>query len=239
MYSEGDATPSSPKGAEEVSLPGFPESNHVPLNDTTTTMVFHSLADITLAVKGASSHVEYKVSGMNLAVASDVIGALIYGKGGQKKPLSDVMVSLDIGDVDVEALITLLRIAHFDFVKVPTELSLDKLCAVTTLTAKYKCTALIMPWATKWLLPHVNIHKDESCITVNHKAAFIAWELGSAKLMRKMVRSMITGAKVDSDGDLVHATGTKLKDLVLPAGILGRCYVSCFFLLNLSLTLDR
>ncbi|KAK6836978.1 hypothetical protein PG987_007473 [Apiospora arundinis] len=220
MSSENDAMPSSPKGAEEVSLPISPEANHVPTENTTITNVFHPLADVTLVVKGASAHAEYQVSGMNLTVASDVLGALIYGKGGQKKALSDVKVTLDIGDVDLEAFVALLHIIHFHFTKVPTESSLDKLFDITTLTAKYKCTALIMPWATEWLLPHVNLQKNESCITVNHKAAFIAWELGSAKLLRKMIKSMTTSAKVDSDGDLVHATGTKLKDLVLPAGIL-------------------
>ncbi|KAK8116524.1 uncharacterized protein PG998_004805 [Apiospora kogelbergensis] len=213
-----ESTCPSPKKAEELSLPHSSETAQAADNEDTL-IVVHDAADTTLVVEGAFGVTTYKVSGMNLATASDVLRALIYGKGKPKNsPGTDV--TLDVGDVDPEALNILLRISHFDFAEVPSELSLDNLCAVTTLTSKFQCTTLIMPWATKWLLPHAGLLKDESCNALNFKAANIAWELGSTKLFRQMVKDMTMSAKVDSEGYLVHTTGTKIMDLVLPAGIL-------------------
>ncbi|KAK8078713.1 hypothetical protein PG994_002520 [Apiospora phragmitis] len=209
-----------PKEAEALPLPESPEaSDNNGVVNKDALVVFHDASDITLSVNGSSGVTEYKVCSMNLATASDVLRAVIFGKDGQKS-VADGNVTLDIGEVDPNALNILLRIAHFDFAKVPRELSLDDLCAVTALTSKYNCTGLVMPWAPNWLGPLADLQNDESCVVFNHKAANIAWELGNAKLLRQMVKNMTASAKLDSDGDLVHATGTKLKDLVLPAGIL-------------------
>lgn len=215
MSTENNAVPTA-KEAETLPLPESPKATD---NNEEILVVLHDAADITIVVKSSVGVNKYKVSSMNLATASDVLRAVIFGKDGQKKSGSDV--TLDIGDVDPKALSTLLRIAHFDFAKVPRKLNLDDLCAVTALTSNFNCTSLIMPWASNWIKPLSRLHKDESSNTVNHKAAIIAWELGDAKLLRQMVKDLTMSAKVDEDGDLEHATGTKLKDLVLPAGILG------------------
>ncbi|KAK8030240.1 hypothetical protein PG993_011531 [Apiospora rasikravindrae] len=221
MSTETNTVPQPPKEAEALPLPDSPEAtDNTTVVDKDTVIVFHNAADMTLNVKGSFGAIEYKVSGMNLATASDVLRAIIFGKDGEKKPTTDVNVDLDIGEVDLTALKTLLHIAHFDFAKVPRELSLEDLNAVASLTSKYQCTGLVMPWASEWLRPFARLHKDESAAAVNHKAAFVAWEFGDAKLLRNMIKSLTMSTKVDADGDLVNATGTKLKDLVLPAGIL-------------------
>ncbi|KAK7934537.1 hypothetical protein PG985_000032 [Apiospora marii] len=201
--------------ADAVPLPVSPA-----VEESDTMVILHDAADLTIVIKSAKGTHLYKVSSMNLATASDVLRAVIFGKDGQKKSVGDADVTMDIGDVDPKAMGTLLRISHFDFAKVPRELDLDDLCAVTALTAKYNCTSLIMPWASNWIQPLAHLYKDESAHAVNFKAANIAWELGDAKLLRQMVKDIIMTAKVDADGDLEHVTGAKLKDLVLPAGIL-------------------
>ncbi|KAK7959947.1 uncharacterized protein PG986_004801 [Apiospora aurea] len=219
MSTETNTIPQPRKEAEVLPLPESPEAtDNTPVVTKDTVIVFHNAADVTLNVKGSFGAVEYKVSGMNLATASDVLRAIIFGKDG--KSATDGNVDLDIGEVQLNALETLMRIAHFDFAKVPAEVSLEGLCAVTNLTSKFQSTGLTMPWASQWLRPFAQLHKDDSSAAVNHKAAFIAWELGDAKLLRNMVKSLTMTAKVDGDGDLVNAAGTKLEDLVLPAGIL-------------------
>ena len=204
-----DISPVAANEADAVPLPASPSD----------AIVLHDAADVAIVVKSCNGTHQYKVSGMNLATASSVLRAVIFGKDGQKAVADEV--TMDIGDVDPKAMGILLRIAHFDFAKVPRELDLDDLCAVTALTSKYQCTSLVMPWAPTWILPLSQLHKEQSVHVVNHKAANVAWELGDAKLLRQMINDMIMTAKVDADGDLEHATGTKLKDLVLPAGILG------------------
>ncbi|KAK8112415.1 hypothetical protein PG984_012941 [Apiospora sp. TS-2023a] len=202
--------------AEATPLPESPKQAD---NTDVALIVIHDAADIVIVVDGSKGSNHYKVSSMNLATASDVLRAILFGKDGSKS-VADAHVTVDIGDVDPKAMRTLLDIAHFNFGKVPLELGLDDLCAVTALTSKFKCTNLIMPWATNWVQPLSVLHKDDSAHTVNYKAANIAWELGNEKLLRQMIKDVIMTAKVDSDGDLKHVTGTKLKDLVLPAGIL-------------------
>lgn len=50
-----------------------------------------------------------------------------------------------------EALLLLLRIAHLQFNKVPTNLSLRSIIAITVLCDKYDCTGLVKPWLPLWL----------------------------------------------------------------------------------------
>ncbi|KAK7964501.1 hypothetical protein PG988_011475 [Apiospora saccharicola] len=204
--------------AQQAEALPLPESPKQADNTDIALIVIHDAADIVIVVDGSKGSHQYKVSSMNLATASDVLRAIIFGKDG--KSVADANVTVDIGDVDPKAMRTLLDIAHFNFSKVPLELGLDDLCAVTALTSMFKCTNLIMPWATNWVQPLSVLHKNDSAHDVNYKAANIAWELGNEKLLRQMIKDVIMTAKVDSDGDLEHVTGTKLKDLVLPAGIL-------------------
>ncbi|KAK8112403.1 hypothetical protein PG984_012929 [Apiospora sp. TS-2023a] len=55
-------------------------------------------------------------SPMNLATASDVLRAVIFGK--DRKSVADDNTTMDIGEVDIKAM-SPLRITYFDFGKVP------------------------------------------------------------------------------------------------------------------------
>jgi hypothetical protein len=176
--------------------------------------------DTVMQLQGKSGIVQFKVASSNVAAASPVWRNTFYADSAIVRPSKETL-ALELED-NVEALETLFRIVHYEFSKVPKKLSLDELYQVTRLTSKYQCTQLVYPWACKWISPLATYLSNEDCPTGNHKAAWIAWELGDVKLLRDMLDSIIVTAEVDSDGELINQAGTKLKDLILPSGSLGK-----------------
>jgi hypothetical protein len=170
----------------------------------------------------------FKVSSLNVASASSVWSRMLFGPSCDNSSSKPEPVVIEVDD-DGPALRTLMNIIHYKFNEVPAQPNLDELWNITQLTSKYKCTHLIYPWASKWISAFSNFVTDDECPSNNHKAAWVAWELGDVKLLKDMSDSMIAHAKVDCDGDLINNVGVKLKDLVLPPGLLGEYICSILY----------
>lgn len=190
-------------------------------NDDHASVTFHPDWDAVIKLKGKSGVIQFKVVSGNIAAASPVWRSAMYGDSGkpQIRPGKENLV-LKVED-NAKALETLLRIIHYDFAKVPKNLSLDDVYEITRLTSKYQCTRLVYPWASKWVGLLETYLQNADCPFGNYKAAWIAWELGSVKLFKDMMDSLIVTTNVDKDGEVVNKAGLKLKDLILPSGFLG------------------
>lgn len=218
-----DAAKQDGKDADEEDPQDAPKQDSQDSNAQAVVVSFHVHSDATFQVLVADVLIKFKVSAQLVATASPVLRTILYGQ--------DVIVPTPNGNwvVDIEAepkaLETLFRIVHYQFQKVPSLLSLDELYELTLLTARFKCVHLIYPWARKWATQFSTYACEDDHFDHCHKVVWIAWELGDEKLFRDMVHAMIISSKVNGEGDLVNASDSPLKDMILPPGILGKVYV--------------
>jgi hypothetical protein len=218
---EAPASATDPKQSPARSL--TPAQEHIDADGKhCTAIVFHPNWDTTIMVKGESATTEFKVSSSSIANASPIWSKAVYGDSVNScPPKHDLIIELEDNS---KALDILLRIIHYEFIKVPKKPELDELYEVTRLTSKYKCTHLVYPWANKWVDCLSTFVAGDKSATDNHKGTWIAWELGAFKLFKRMADSIVSNSMVDSDGDLVNKSGAKFKNLALPPGLLGKLF---------------
>ncbi|KAI8961344.1 hypothetical protein F5Y11DRAFT_326723 [Daldinia sp. FL1419] len=182
-----------------------------PSAETVSIIYFDIDSDLDIPLWSDSGPILCKVSSAHLALASPVWRAMLYGNRTIKK--------LDTGawvvpiDGDPFALMTLFRVVHYEFDRVPGKMSVEELYCIATVLDRYKCAHLVYPWAETWVqrLPTY----DESTLELSrcsHKTIFIAWVLGDAALFRDSVeQTVITSELVN--GQLVDITGKPFSDL--------------------------
>jgi hypothetical protein len=176
--------------------------------------IFNKDADLTFKLKTELGHVEYKVNKFNIASASDIFGRLVFEENSG-------LELIELPDKPV-AFAVLMNIVHYQFSLVPKQPSIDELFEICLLVSKYDCTHLIEPWADRWTAVLTDFVGNDLVSKKNFKALWVAWVLGCVAPFREMVDSLILTSSVDNSGDLVHSSGPKLKDLLLPHGLLGK-----------------
>ncbi|KAI1644659.1 uncharacterized protein F4817DRAFT_203572 [Daldinia loculata] len=151
-----------------------------------------------------------KVSSAHLALASPVWRTMLYGNDAVKRSdVEDWVVSID---GDASALITLFRIIHYEFNKIPTTVSLDELHSIAVAVSQYKCAHLVYPWAETWVNSLPKYDTTEEYHRSSRKTVFIAWVLGDVPLFRYSVEQIVLSSKL-IDGQLVDADGKSLSDM--------------------------
>ncbi|ETS73008.1 hypothetical protein PFICI_15183 [Pestalotiopsis fici W106-1] len=187
-----------------------------PVNERDETMTdgsetFNKDADLLFKLKSNAGYVDYKVNKFNVAAASDAFGRVIFGENDG----SDV---IELSD-DPAAFAVIMNIVHYRFILVKKEPSIEELFQICILLNKYDCTHLIQPWADNWAAVLSSFAEGKTAAAANFKALWVAWVLGCVAPFRQMADSLIVTSKVDKDGDLVHISGAKVQDLVLPQGL--------------------
>jgi hypothetical protein len=152
---------------------------------------------------------ESVVSSEALARASPIFRRMLNGNFAESKPKSgDWVVTLP--EDDPYALCFLLNIIHLRFDRIPavggaTTYTDQVVYKLTVLSDKYELTHSLRPWASSWLADISKRHRRDFTSRI-----WIAWELGDYKLFAAEVDNLYLNTGVDSDGNLLDATGTRL-----------------------------
>ncbi|KAM0816779.1 hypothetical protein AB5N19_02581 [Seiridium cardinale] len=182
------------------------------------TVLFNKDYDTVLKFTSEWAHLQYKVNSFNLSSASDAFGRLLFGVDGQSKDEQGTRV-IELPD-NATAFEVIMQIVHFQFGKVPKSPSIDELFNICILTSKYECTHLIQPWAEKWSALLTGFANNEAVSLKNYKALWVAWVLGCVGPFREMTDSIILTSEMNANGELIHASGSRLEDVILPHGLL-------------------
>lgn len=180
--------------------------------------IFHKDSDLTFKVW---PEICYKVIEVNVSSASDAFNNLLYEINTRPKKGAWV---INLPDDNPQALKVILQIIHFRFGEVPKCPTIDELFEICILVSKYDCTHLIQPWAEKWGGLLKGFANNRNAPTLNFKVLWVSWVLGCVRPFRDMVDSIILTSKIDEHGDLIHACGAKLEDIVLPEHLLGKLH---------------
>lgn len=100
---------------------------------------------------------------------------------------SDEEPELDFQDDDSEALLLLLRIAHVQFVGIPTTLPYKTLLSVAVIVDQYDCVEFIQPWVQNWLANE----NSESLKEGQTNWLFIAWALGRETVLQNLAKKCV------------------------------------------------
>ncbi|KAI0014835.1 hypothetical protein F4780DRAFT_153713 [Xylariomycetidae sp. FL0641] len=168
-----------------------------------------------MVVKEKNRITKFKVSTCSVATASPHWRTLLYG---QKRASNEVWsITLDSSPT---ALDTLFRIVHYEFAKVPTALTVTQLFELSRATSQYGCTQLTYPWIRNWLACCDDLKATAENFDKCHVGIYIAWEFGCLRLFREMTDALIVSTRINDNGDPVNVNGLRLKDMVLPTGLL-------------------
>lgn len=153
-------------------------------NDTAKNDVFRELETDEKVGSGES---------IMVAASGDDEKALMSGKAQH----SDVS-QLDFHDDDSIALLYLLRIAHVQFVNIPSTLTYHTLLSVAILVDQYDCVELIQPWVKSWLA-----NEETECLKKGQEHwLFIAWTLGREKVFQNLAEKLVRSLEPIGSGRL-------------------------------------
>ncbi|CAG8958567.1 hypothetical protein HYFRA_00009884 [Hymenoscyphus fraxineus] len=160
-------------------------------------------ADLPIVVKHGGERVVGKVSSTAMCLASPVWKKFIKPPFGRLGPARTETVGiesfkaaalgnqgsqatagpqLDFQDDDSEALLLLLRIAHFQFVAIPSTLPYKTLLSMAVLVDQYDCVELVHPWVRLWLANE----SWESLQPDQENWLFIAWVFGRVPVFQNL-----------------------------------------------------
>jgi hypothetical protein len=135
--------------------------------------------------------------------------ATTIGSGKQKE--------IDFSDVNCDALLVLLNIAHLSFTKVPnTQLPYQMLYDLAILCDYYDCMALVRPWIDKWVVYAAHALKQEG----REGWLFIAWVFGREKVFEDLAQLLVKRSPTSQTGQCLRYTGDFLPE-PMPPGIIG------------------
>ncbi|KAI0853612.1 hypothetical protein F5Y00DRAFT_105186 [Daldinia vernicosa] len=180
------------------------------LNMGKSIIYFDMDSDLDIPLSTHHSPIVCKVSSAHLALASPVWRTMLYGNDAVKRSnAEDWVVSID---GDAPALITLFRIIHYEFNKVPTRVSIDELHSIAVAISRYRCAHLVYPWAETWVNNLRKYDTAKEYYRDSRKAVFIAWVLGDASFFVNSLRQLVLNSKL-IDGRLVDAEGKLLSGM--------------------------
>ncbi|KAF2136594.1 uncharacterized protein K452DRAFT_193178, partial [Aplosporella prunicola CBS 121167] len=96
-------------------------------------------------------------------------------------------------------LTVFLNIVHFRFGKVPNELDLDSLLALSVLTDRYLATACVQPWIENWMQKLEHLAEKDDC----YEWLWIAWEYGNKKVFERLARRLVLDLTLNEEGELL------------------------------------
>ncbi|CZR64692.1 uncharacterized protein PAC_14591 [Phialocephala subalpina] len=120
---------------------------------------------------------------------------------------------IDFSGDNGEAILLLLRIVHFQFTKVPTELSLSRLYEIALLCEQYDCHSLVKPWLKDWLI----YQKSRYVVYARPLHLFyVSWAFGSSELFSTVAKdTLLCLERYDLEARLAPTS-----DVTIPEGII-------------------
>ncbi|SMR61114.1 unnamed protein product [Zymoseptoria tritici ST99CH_1E4] len=115
-------------------------------------------------------------------------------------------------DDDWSALELVLRIAHLQFDRISSAISLADLLQLSILTDKYQATGIVRPWVSGWI--QTSWDKSTAAQKVQH--IWIAWEYGLITDFEKLVSTLVLEAQTNEYGTALFHEGKALEDRVPP-----------------------
>ncbi|KAH9240210.1 hypothetical protein K456DRAFT_1930656 [Colletotrichum gloeosporioides 23] len=174
-----------------------PASQSVPL--TTENGVYDSDGDLMLHV--GPEMARFRVCSKSLARSSPVFKRMLYGSFAESKPSDDAKWVVRLPEDGARAMAIFLSIIHGKFHVTPETLSVQDLYDLLTLTEKYDATALLRPYAHRWI-DAVGSQTDDPYLLC------VAWELGHIELFEKMMVTITRDCTVHEDGTLLYGRPT-------------------------------
>ncbi|EGP83044.1 uncharacterized protein MYCGRDRAFT_28401, partial [Zymoseptoria tritici IPO323] len=113
-------------------------------------------------------------------------------------------------DDDWSALELVLRIAHLQFDRISSAISLADLLQLSILTDKYQATGIVRPWVSGWI--QTSWDKSTAAQKVQH--IWIAWEYGLITDFEKLVSTLVLEAQTNEYGTALFHEGKALEDRV-------------------------
>ncbi|TVY48572.1 hypothetical protein LCER1_G008236 [Lachnellula cervina] len=136
---------------------------------------------------------------------------------GDSKP---TIADIDFKDDDGEALLLLLRVAHFKFADIPSKLSFERLLNVAILCDEYDCVNLVRPWLSKWFA-YKDVTEDSVAPEEGHEDyLFIAWVFGRQEIFNKLAKKLLLEVEIAQGKRLECLTSSKAKlSQLIPQGL--------------------
>ena len=123
---------------------------------------------------------------------------------------------LDFKEDDGKALLILLRIVHFQFVKIPVAFraSIKPLYNIAILCEQYDCVSITKPWSKEWCLRLRDVRLPLLAGDTRRKA-YIAWAFGLPETFRGLAKTLVEKCRVQANGTLED------DEAILPDKLLG------------------
>jgi hypothetical protein len=149
----------------------------------TKTIYFHRHGDVRFLVDDTY----LVVSSKTMTLISDPWKAMLGPDGSfiEAQPGNDKAIPLP--EDDLQALTTLLHIAHLQFTKVPQHLEFEELLAIALLTDKYQATQIVAPWLKYWL----ESLNETICKNGYEEWLWIAWEFGLDDIFLRVANRLV------------------------------------------------
>lgn len=178
--------------------------------------------DLRLLVSYSNQNLTLLGSSQALSLASPVLGKFLnppfpklVSKEGGIDNIQDKQI--DFSEDDGEALLLLLRIAHLQFNKVPSNMEPAAILNVAILCDQYDCVGIVKPWLPLWLV-NVAIQINEPGY---EKWLFVAWVFGREKLFHSVATKLLREMKTNDEGKSLNSNGEVLPS-PMPPYIIGK-----------------
>ncbi|KAK2729033.1 nuclear pore protein-like protein [Colletotrichum kahawae] len=161
--------------------------------------VYDSDGDLILLV--GPKMTRFRVCSKTLARSSPVFKRMLYGNFAESKPSVGTNWVVRLPEDVARAMAIFLSIIHGKFHVTPETLSVRDLYDLLTLTEKYDATALLRPFAHRWI-DAVGSQMDDPYLLC------VAWELGHIELFEKLMVVITRDCTVNDEGMLIYGRPT-------------------------------
>lgn len=171
--------------------------------------------DLTLRLgcsEGICSPKRFLVCSRTLSRVSPVLERMLYGSFAESNFTSSNW-TIDLPNVDVSAFALFAAISHGQLARIPKSLSIDGLFHLTTLTHYYDATAMLAPWAERWLASIREPSSDDELEM--YRVLWIARELGEKRTFEITAHRLVLESKMTVKRDsLLEKLGGHLLEIV-------------------------
>lgn len=168
------------------------------IEGSSTTIYLDSSGDLKLLVKDTDQQLKtLLVSSNAMCLASPVWRAMLNSEGHFKEAKER---EVEFPEDDLDALLTILRIAHLKFRQLPESVTFEELVNLAVVCDKYDTVGVVRKWLPEWLAPwygHDLLPDYEEWLS-------IAWTNGDLATFQKLTKHLVLRCDVNSTGGLLR-----------------------------------